>query len=366
MIPLVIKPTAKGDALLVERIRGGDKQAEADLWARPEIRATCRKLLGKRPQLEEDARTEAWVRAVKAIKAGEEIRNLPGFLRTISKNYCLDQIRKLGMEAEEPFKEDAIFERWPEGPPPAGGIREVGPETASGLERSLDLIAAFFRLKDFFRQNEEEIRPHLVVLEELNTAKQAIMKRLKISDQRLERARFLVREKEPSDRTDEEEAEIRDIVHAHHSPTTAPGILAIIELQDIISQIPDRMSSPLSNELVPYRLAPVPFAGPGTSAFDAIPSMAVYKFRMDPLKLIYAVWTRALRKGKYGNHAQVVRQLRKFQRTAKGTDKEFLFRNLGRPETLRTKTIKAMKSPTNRIVVDAILKESFPKLVSTL
>jgi len=68
--------------------------------------------------------------------------------------------------------------------------------------------------------------------------------------------------------------------------------------------------------------------------------------RLDPLKLIFNVWHKELRKGNYGDNKTIERIILEFNEKVKGTEKEYLFKSLNPAgfESLRKKSLYKLKS----------------------
>lgn len=69
--------------------------------------------------------------------------------------------------------------------------------------------------------------------------------------------------------------------------------------------------------------------------------------RLNPLKLIFNVWHKALRKGDYGDNKTIQRIILEFKKEVKGTDKEYLFKSLNEFtdfDSLRKKSLYGLKS----------------------
>lgn len=68
--------------------------------------------------------------------------------------------------------------------------------------------------------------------------------------------------------------------------------------------------------------------------------------RLDPLKVIFNVWHKALRKDDYGDNKTIERTILEFKKNLKGTDKEYLFESLKEStdfDSLRKKSLYGLK-----------------------
>jgi len=118
----------------------------------------------------------------------------------------------------------------------------------------------------------------------------------------------------------------------------------------------------------PYSIERNPFL-PNISGFpdfvDEIPYL-----RIDPIKLIFNVWHRDLKKGQYGGNESIKNKLLEFKENTKGTEKEYLFQNVNektKVESLRKKSLNPRSSKKSDIrrfdkidkLADFIYKKSF-------
>lgn len=334
---------------------------------RPKIQRTVRRY-AKSPQQAQD-----WTQDI-ILKIWEgpnrsQIENMDAWVFTVAKRYCLDQIKK----AENKKREDidvAEFEDGSPGPeteykehfPYYCTIKEKDHAIAAGLKRSLEYVAEFFRLQQALKPGTE-IRKEWEARDILEEAREKLSRKFgRVADETCWKYEMLALEKGPFDpfggnrcRTADEEAELKKL------ELDPRKIRLHTFLWRPLSELDNRFTDPAFN---PH----IPLVSDIDEFFANRPRTDIFRLKIDPLKVLFCVWRRALRKGPYQNNALAISLLYDFKKMTKGQDKEFLFKSLRgetrldqkmRFETLRTKSIKAMKTPLNRDLVEFIFRKSF-------
>lgn len=118
------RPEANMEALL-RRARAGDREAFADISGSYSRRVfgLCRHLLGS-TEAAEDATSEVFLRAQRAMGTYDSSLPFPRWLLSIAGHYCLDQLRRRGVERR-------VFQ--------TGEVEE--PEATAGLSPLGELLA---------------------------------------------------------------------------------------------------------------------------------------------------------------------------------------------------------------------------------
>jgi RNA polymerase sigma-70 factor (ECF subfamily) len=99
MTAILLHPTASraaGDEMLVRMVRAGDDHAFATIVTRfePALLAYARQLLGGAHHDAEECVQDAFVRALRALRASDRPMALKPWLYAILRNRCLDQLRR--------------------------------------------------------------------------------------------------------------------------------------------------------------------------------------------------------------------------------------------------------------------------------
>lgn len=88
-------------AAVLERARAGDREAFGDLFrgVQPDVSRLCRRMLND-PAAAEDATSEVFLRARRALASYDPEQSFRGWLLAIASNHCIDQIRRRGVERQ--------------------------------------------------------------------------------------------------------------------------------------------------------------------------------------------------------------------------------------------------------------------------
>jgi RNA polymerase sigma-70 factor, ECF subfamily len=168
MTTLLLHPTAyrtASDEQLVDLVRSGDDRAFAAIHDRYEARlhAYARQLLGGAHHDAEEVVQDAFVRALRALRADDREMALKAWLYTIVRNRALDVLRR-------PVRTTDIE-------PHAPMLRDTAPDPCERFARSEEIGALVAGLK----QLPERQRTALVLHEMGGASHQAIAERLSVS-----------------------------------------------------------------------------------------------------------------------------------------------------------------------------------------
>jgi RNA polymerase sigma-70 factor (ECF subfamily) len=134
------------DPATIERARNGDEEAFAALFRQydEDVRRVCRRMLGD-PQGAEDAVSEVFLRAHRALAGFSPDRPFRPWLMAIAGNHCIDQLRKRASEARV-FQAGEPREADLESPGPSALGRLVADEQRQALERAIEALPLRYRL----------------------------------------------------------------------------------------------------------------------------------------------------------------------------------------------------------------------------
>ncbi len=139
----------------IEGALAGDGEAFASLFREydRDVRRVCRRMLGD-SQSVEDAVSEVFLRAHRALAGFELERPFWPWLKAIAGHYCIDQLRRRASEervfsASEPQESDLESP----GPSPLGHLAAV--EQRQALERAIDSLPLRYRLPLLLRYFED-------------------------------------------------------------------------------------------------------------------------------------------------------------------------------------------------------------------
>jgi RNA polymerase sigma-70 factor (ECF subfamily) len=131
---------------IIERARAGDGEAFASLFREydGDVRRVCQRMLGD-PQAAEDAVSEVFLRAHRALGGFSSDRPFRPWLIAIAGHYCIDQLRRRTSEARifsrsEPQESDLESP----GPSPLGRLVEA--EQQQALGRAIEALPLRYRL----------------------------------------------------------------------------------------------------------------------------------------------------------------------------------------------------------------------------
>ncbi len=131
---------------IVERALAGDGEAFATLFREydRDVRRVCRRMLGD-SQSTEDAVSEVFLRARRALGGFEADRPFRPWLIAIAGHYCIDQLRRRTSEARV-FSENEPQESDLESPGPSPLGRLVAAEQRQALGRAIESLPPRYRL----------------------------------------------------------------------------------------------------------------------------------------------------------------------------------------------------------------------------
>lgn len=134
------------DATLAERARGGDPDAFAALFRRfqPDVARVCRRLLGPGAAAE-DAVSEAFLRARRALDSYAPDRPFRTWLLSITSHHCIDQLRRRTRERKifHPGEADVVELA---DPAPSPLRRALGREEREQLLVAIEELPEKYRL----------------------------------------------------------------------------------------------------------------------------------------------------------------------------------------------------------------------------
>ncbi len=134
------------DRATIERALAGDGEAFASLFRAydRDVRRVCRRMLGD-AQSVEDAVSEVFLRARRALGGFESDRPFRPWLKAIAGHYCIDQLRRRTSEARV-FSENEPEESDLESPEPSPLGRLVAAEQRQALESAIESLPLRYRL----------------------------------------------------------------------------------------------------------------------------------------------------------------------------------------------------------------------------
>lgn len=204
-------------------------------------------------------------------------------------------------------------------------IEELEPEIRRGLELSLEYVYHLYKIRDEIRLDRKKYDRIFRTLDILHDTKKKIEYVLRrVSDKDIQRYKYLKKHKDPFKLTKPEKEEIEKFKKDYFKINIHKKLYELInEVDNII------YSNPHFNSLIPIHSSFSDF-------YDQIPKIRIY-----PEKLLFNIWHKAFRKGKYRDNKSIVRILFEFKEKTKGTEKEFLFNSINENtnfETLRKKS----------------------------
>lgn len=140
----------------VQRARAGDEEAWTELYRafhRP-VFHQCRYLLGS-GDAAEDAASEVFLRAKRAMMSFDTTLSFPSWLAGIAGNYCVDRLRRRGLEQRifEPAGDEA---REPAGAGPSPLAELLTAESRETVRRAVATLEPRYRLPLVLRYYSEQ------------------------------------------------------------------------------------------------------------------------------------------------------------------------------------------------------------------
>lgn len=189
----------------------------------------------------------------------------------------------------------------------------------SGFDHSLEYVHRLYTERDMRKPGNIREDKTMMVYEILRKTKKKIRVILRPpSPEKISRYQYLMVEKNRFELTESDDAEIEDFKKQEYKYKIH------IKLDELIKLASDKVYlNPRFNELIPIN-----------SPFEKYEGFIPY-IKLDPLKLIYIIWHKALQVNQYSKNRILMRMLWEYKEKLTGTDLEYLFHSLKRGETKR-------------------------------
>jgi len=131
---------------IIQRVRAGDADAFAELFRAPgdDVLRVCRRMLGG-PEAAEDARSEVFLKARRAIDGYDPAQPFRGWLLAITSHHCIDQLRRVALERRI-FADGDLEPGDLAGPAPSPLSRLLARERQDALDRAIETLPLELRL----------------------------------------------------------------------------------------------------------------------------------------------------------------------------------------------------------------------------
>lgn len=330
------------------------------------------------PQEAEDLTMEILMKAI-SRRGGCKTKNVDGWVHALATNYCKDRYR--ATKTKKALKTIAISDAAPdlstEGREgietvPAAQIKypffhqlkATAPDIATGLERSLEMVHDFFAVITILRKEQKSFKPLLDARQALDACWAKVEEALPPPPSDVffaykayktkARDQFGNRSREGAAKYRAYEAAAQIFNHLFEDS---------LELGHVIRSHPINFGVGLERQTGAVDLFCVSFVRRVGSRYGlAHDRLDLIGIKVDALKLLYNIWTRALRKGKYQNRRLLENLLVEFREMKRGTELAYIFSPLDRDksmESLRTKALYGLTEITNDLAA-YIFRGSFP------
>jgi hypothetical protein len=290
--------------------------------------------------------------ALPRLMAGK-VKKPEAYLRKITRHECLKHLQGPGakdLSLDAPLKdssgtlEDFVPAPGIEDARPMSAFAElerIDPGKAQGILRSIELVGELLQYKADLRRRRKEA----VFLFDARAAVNAALKKLRLPTERTEQLRryAALAEKNPFERTPEEDAELAELKENFLKLELQRGLA---DLRSLVEGF--IYGDPALNSFIKTY-----------GNFEDLE--AVRRLRVQPIKILIAVWHRALKRGQYGNLKLIEALALELKERAWGTPRECLFAGLkeGNFNTIRKRALYS-KNMAIRRFSDRIFELSFP------
>ena len=377
------------DKKLIKDYISREEAAEEEFYMRfkPKIFAIAMEIIKNETEAED--LTQDIFKKISEEIGKHEIQHLDGWVATVAFYYCIDDFRKQhtkkALEFSHPIvdkdKGTSLVEVAKDSKAIPPGSKEYykqdeelyinidtlykrnfSQKARKDLEFSLRLIEIFYHLIREIKSNpaycERILKIHKILL---NTKKKVNRVVDPISKEEIKRYNW-IKDDPPDYLSTPEKKELERLKKQE----------SFIHIHSTLNEMADRINSMVYGMGLRDFLSAATNAPPQAEYYQAEYylyqlfdlALKLKTMKIKPPRLMYSVWVKGLRKGKYTNRKKIMLVFLYFKRKTKGTKQEFLFdsidENLSNFESIRKSYYKM--SPNDRVykeLVDAVYKHSF-------